>query len=454
MSRNRKDHGRNTRLVARWYWSEVIKKMYPAYVPESTELRKKLLEEVFINLVKKHYVDSYLNTKSVSAELAKLKDFAGIQEFIKKDYAAGLKRFMIIDGFGERYGITFEYRNDQLIYDNVYADAVFDDIWDDINLILEFIRKHVADITQSQIKLFRQYLIEDADDYPNSNDLKQQIREIFLMFDAEELRQQVEEDILEYVKEKQGEGTPEGKTALEVFTKERISTTIAGIVPYEDTRQTLIQPFVEQYGVKLWTTLYEKAPLPSKSIERIRRFLMNNYYNLFLQLVPYEISHSKKLEEDIAAGSKDATEFKSVMTSFLSLKGSSLLVTNGGYGKASYVITEKNLAMLYADELALKEIYKKYSPTDPALAALFKKMYRWTKDCDAETLLENELQNKKDRALKQYIYSYGEEVMQDDAPPRNLLKKVATKVAANDAAPELASMIKEAYQWNQQQIAI
>ncbi|CAL7963591.1 hypothetical protein GAMM_50001 [Gammaproteobacteria bacterium] len=452
-------------MVARWYWSESIRKVYQAYVSEGTELRKKLLEETFIDLVKKHYAESYFKTKPDIASVA------GLQDFIKSDYIAEpkeaavvifqKKRFMVIDGFGERYGITFEYRDGQLIYDNIYADAVFDDIWDDINLIMEFVKENSGGMTRDRAELFRQYLIEDADDYANSNDLKQQIREIFLRFDIEELRQQVEEDILEDIKEKRGvsEGKA-GKTALEVFAKERFSVAAVGIAPYEDTRQTLIQPFVEQYGVKLWTTLYEKAPLPKKSIERIRRFLMNNYYELFLQLVPYEISHSKKLEEDIAADNKDAMEFKSVMTRFLeSLKGS-LLVTSGGYGKASYVCTKDNLAMLYADELALKEVYKKYSSAYPEVMALFKKMYRWTKDCDAEIELEQELQNKKDRALEQYLYSYEEELAQADAPPRSLLKREITKKKIPNKAitpedEELANaLIREGYQWNQQQIAI
>lgn len=464
-------------MAVRRHWSEHLADFYkdPLFhfyrqlVDEDTELRKKLLEETFVELVKKRYAEEYLKA---SPETPTVK---GFQDFIKRDYVVESERnekseetavvvskkltkkgFEVVEGFSE-YTIFFEYKDGQLIYDDVHADEVFDAIWSDIDLITEFVSLHLGGISKERIKLFRQYLMEDAEAYPNANELKQQIKTIFLPFETADLIERVREDILEEIKI--SDGAKVGY-ALEVFTAERIGIAVSGVVPYEDTRQTWRQPFAEQYGLKLWTTLYEKVPLPDKSIERIRRFLMSNFFELFLYLIPYEVSGSKKLEQDIAANNPITKEFKRVLTELLDSSGtsSSILITQGGYGKAAYLVTKNNLSMLYADELALKEVYAKYSSDYPELKALFKKMYRWTKDTDEQIELEKALQKSRDKALKKYLYSYEEELAQEDIPARRLLKKVNVSAGINagvdiDTAT-LKELEKEGYQWNQQQIAM
>lgn len=453
-------------IAVRWHWNEHLAEFqkdpifhfYRQFVDEDTELRKKLLEETFVDLIKKRYAEEYLKT---SPEAPSTRDF---QDFIKRDYVtesetavAIFKKqgFEVIEGVSE-YTIFFEYKDDQLIYDDVHADEVFDAIWSDIDLIMEFVTKHLGGISIERAKLFRQYLMEDAEAYPNANEIKQQIKIIFLPFEVAELIERVREDILEDIRI--SGSVSQAGTALEVFTGERFSIAVSGIVPYEDPRQTWRQPFAEQHGLKLWTTLYEKAPLPDKSIERIRRFLMSNFFELFLYLIPYGVSSSKKLEQDIAANNQNAKEFKRVLTDLLDSSGSSgnILITKGGYGKAAYLITKDNLSMLYADELALKEVYTKYSSNNLELKALFKKMYRWTKDTDEQTELEKALQKARDKALKQYLYSYEEELAQEDIPARRLLKKVNVNIGVGTDidTTTLKELEKEGFSWNQKQIAM
>ncbi len=463
-------------VITRSHWSEHLAgfyedelfHFYSEFVDEGTELRKKLLEETFIDLVKKRYVEEYLKTSPESPSVK------GLQEFVKSNYVTNSEEtavavfrkqgFKVIDRssrISEYYSIIFEYKDGELIYDDIHADAVFDEIWSDIDLILEFVGKHIGFIvstSKERARLFRRYLMEDAEAYPNSNEIKQRIKAIFLQLEVIELVQSIREDILEEMKLA---GGSELNTALEIFVSEKFSFAFSGIVPYEDTRQTLRQPFADQYGLRLWTTLYEKAPLPRKSVERVRRFLMVNFYELFLFLVPYEISSSKRLEQDVAAGNKLAAEFKFVMTGFLdesstSISSGNILITKGGYGRASYLITKENLSMLYADELALKEVYEKYSFSHPEIKSLFKKIYRWTKDLDEQIELENALRVRREKGLKKYLYSYEEEVMQADVPVRKLLKKADTKKVnetseTEELMQEIEKLKKEGFLWNQQQ---
>ncbi len=132
-------------IAVRWYWSEHLASFYKddifhfyrKFVDEDTELRKKLLEKTFIDLVKKRYAEDYLKTKPESPSV---KDF---QDFIKKDYVTDSKavvafkkqRFQVIEVLSKDYTIAFEYKDGQLIYDDVHADEVFDEIWGDIDLM-------------------------------------------------------------------------------------------------------------------------------------------------------------------------------------------------------------------------------------------------------------------------------------------------------------------------------
>jgi hypothetical protein len=442
-------------VVARSHWSEHLADFYKdelfqfyfQFVDEGTELRKKLLEKTFIGLVKKRYVEEYLKTNPENPSVK------GFQEFVKRDYASSseetaaaiLKKqgFKIVDSFfpfSEYYTIVFEYRDGELIYDDIHADEVFDEIWRDIDLILEFVSKHIGFIvgaSRGDAELFKQYLMEDAEAYPNSNEIIGRIKEIFLPLEFSELVEDIRKDLLEEMRLPCG--GRESSTALELFVEEEFNFAFSGIVPYEDTRQTLRQPFTEQHGLKLWTAMYEKSPLPPKSIERIRRFLMTNFYELFLYLIPHEILSSKKLEQDINNGNTQALEFKAVMTDFLnSLNPPSIFITEGGYGKASYMLTPANLSVLYADELALREAYRKFSHY-PQIKGLFTKLYRWTKDLDAAMELENSLNTRKEKERKRYLYSYEEEEKQKDDLPRRLLKKNQQNVT-----PEESELMLEA----------
>lgn len=419
-------------------------------------LRRALLEETFFDLVKLHYIQEYFKTKPEESSAE------GMNEFIKNSFVKTKEtpvveyrdteqhRFFIIQGYGEFYMLGFRYKDGALRYDGMYKAIVFDKIWNDINLAMEFVKQHAGAIFKypERAKLFRKYLMEDANDYPNSDELKREIKEIFLPFAAAELTEQVEQDLQEAVEQMQGRA--EATRALEAFTSERLSDSLSRIVPYEEPRQTMLQPFSEQYGLKLWTTLYEKHPLPKKVAERIKMFLMNNFWSIFVLLVPYEISSSRRLEEEITADNRSAIAFKEVMSGFLDSLKQSLFVAKGGYGQAAYMVSKENLAWLYADELALKEVYIKYSADHPEIMSLFKKLYRWTKDVDEQIELEQIAQARRDQALKQYLRSYEEELEQEDLPPKRMLKKVLL--------PEDKEAIEtfriEGYTWNQLKTAM
>ena len=282
-------------------------------------LRKRieLLETMFVDLVKKHYINEYLRTTSEPS-------LEGLDEYIKSIYTERQetavmeykgpvkKRFFVVEGYGNFYMVEFEYRDGELVYDAPYSGAVFETIWNDIDLAIAFARQHIGGISREQAKIFKEYLIEDANDYPNSDQLKEEIKKLFLPYAVEELKEQVAKDLLEEIERKPA--SAKAVNALERYIEQKTSAYVyGGIVPYQEPKLAVLQPRAEQYGLKMWTALYEYAELPEKIAERIRYFLMSNFWEVFVKLTPYNISHSKKLEEDIAAGNRDAIAFKEVM---------------------------------------------------------------------------------------------------------------------------------------------
>ncbi|CAL7960053.1 hypothetical protein GAMM_130007 [Gammaproteobacteria bacterium] len=286
-------------------------------------------------------------------------------------------------------------------------------MWDDIDVMLDWVRKYVRALPKETAEQFRRYLEEDTNDYSNKKELMKEITEIFIFLEEIKLFEAIKKEMVK-------PPITEGKGQL----ANDIAYSVPGIGYSEiEPQRFLLSPYYPQQGTMTGVAFkaYQHIDLPEGVQNIFRDFLMRNYWDIFVRLTPFSTAGSKKLENDIAAGDMKAKNFEEAMLGLLDANNGKILVTKGGFGEARYLVTKDSLSMLYSDELGLKEVYIKYSRFYPEIKIAFHQNYRWTKNLDDQIKFDDEVIKRREKAIRQYRYYESEQ--EDDIPIRSMLKK-------------------------------
>lgn len=232
----------------------------------------------------------------------KAMDFLVLRQF-SRDYFAQKKQKMLEDKsskyelridpelkFTKPYSweeIKYEYEGGEVLWKedkDIFRYSIYLRMWDDINEILAWVTKHVRVLPIEMAEQFREYLVEDTNDYPNKRELMQQIKEIFIFLEEIKLYEEVRKEVVK----------PPTTPAKEAI----ILNTAIALPTYSDIepQRFLLNPHYLPQGIMTAVAFkaYQQYELPERIQELFRDFLMRNYWDVFVKILPHSIKSSIK----------------------------------------------------------------------------------------------------------------------------------------------------------------